>query len=795
MRNPLKKIQKKINLRLASKATQQHQQNQRSNKNSPSPKKSSREESCTSLSQDQDDDPLFGSHASNHSHNKQALIDSRRVNQQQLDHPNNEPKKFESFQKKKRGGRLSFGGGRKSIGSVTKQGPLCQDKAEAQRELSLSPGRHNKVNPTTARKEEQAQAIQEEEQILKTPTKTIPEETPTQAPASPDSPSSNLHIPVPPVFQTPTKNRSEVPAIGNQSQMEETTNVITKRTSITRRKTPPPTTKEAKKQPPAIVDPNVERISKAAAALDNTGNEAFERGEYDKAMAIYAKALKLKKRTLTNFEQDVEDSDLPPEVNAALVNDAQTNTQKSPDSASKRPAAADELWISVATSINNIGYLRQQSGQASAEETMQAYQNSLKIKRRVLGKDNLSVGKTLNNLGTVHYLKREYKQALKAYQEALQIMKASLGSYHLDVGTVHSNIGDVYWAQSGDARLADEKACPQENYQYSRDAALRHYRHSLEIRWEQLQDHHDPKVIRLLEKIAALEMGESFLALVQSNQKYRPTTLGESGDGSPKASDGDVNDEEEHKPPVEQEIQTLHAEVKQDVKTVDLMERKMAIDMVKDKLRLIREMKMLSTMDIYSMDFEELSLADDLTPRKSPLNKGSLSPVQRTEALSAVKTRLHEIRESRKNGTHFFPAQSQQTQASSKSELKEIDGSPTHYVSQKASNLFQRVNSQNQAPQEKKTPSPSNSGSGLDMLRNFSLKLPKDPSEEGPKPGAFSPRTSNTLNQGIGALRSLSLNTTNDENAVAPWLGMTNNKSTVAMSPETPLPTASAASF
>eukprot|EP00540_Astrosyne_radiata_P016252 CAMPEP_0116840308 /NCGR_PEP_ID=MMETSP0418-20121206/10273_1 /TAXON_ID=1158023 /ORGANISM="Astrosyne radiata, Strain 13vi08-1A" /LENGTH=37 /DNA_ID= /DNA_START= /DNA_END= /DNA_ORIENTATION= len=34
---------------------------------------------------------------------------------------------------------------------------------------------------------------------------------------------------------------------------------------------------------------------------------------------------------------------------------------------------------------------------------MAAYKNSLRIKKEILGKDDLSVGKTLNNIGSVYF--------------------------------------------------------------------------------------------------------------------------------------------------------------------------------------------------------------------------------------------------------------------------------------------------------------------------------------------------------------------------------------------------------
>jgi hypothetical protein len=59
---------------------------------------------------------------------------------------------------------------------------------------------------------------------------------------------------------------------------------------------------------------------------------------------------------------------------------------------------AQQLLASVATSINNIGYLRRRSG-GKTDEIMAAYQDSLQIKKEILGDTDLSVGKTSITLG------------------------------------------------------------------------------------------------------------------------------------------------------------------------------------------------------------------------------------------------------------------------------------------------------------------------------------------------------------------------------------------------------------
>ena len=629
MRNPLKKLQKKINVRLANKEAQ-HRPAQKF-KDSPGKSKSrqpdtksgyekSRGLSVTSITEE--DDPLFNNRSSRlrkasaeGKKSDQKQSPSHKSQQQQIEEqlggsmPCIETTMSTSPKKKKKGGRrISFGGMRK-VKEEQVSGPSLLSTANEEVEKSsaskvvTTPTRRSslpaKLSSESPKKESWTpprRSSTDERRSSVTPTKksdTTPTSSAPASPTSPESASSNSHIPAPPKiknktsssttshFESPTKSsrlklrdKAEVTAYVPTHNI--TTNDVTNclpeppiklsqppnnsnRSKVIKKPTKAELALLKRKkdtQRVALIDPALERIAKAAAALDHTGNQMFEKGDYDKAMAHYVRALKLKNRTLgsategedeeESYKEEVDNRNPRPvalektlskqvTTSMPLVPAQAMGKKLLPDRKEANPkaqtadTAADDLWISVATSINNIGYLRQQSGQASAEETMEAYKNSLQIKRRVLGKDNLSVGKTLNNLGTVHYLKREYEQALRAYREALEIMITTLGSHHLDVGTVHSNIGDVYWAQSGDSKSAEGQDCQEKFYQTSRNSALRHYRHSLEIRWEELKDHHDPKIIRLLEKIAALEMGETFLALVQSSHKHRqsPTATGD----------------------------------------------------------------------------------------------------------------------------------------------------------------------------------------------------------------------------------------------------------------------------
>jgi tetratricopeptide (TPR) repeat protein len=306
----------------------------------------------------------------------------------------------------------------------------------------------------------------------------------------------------------------------------------------------------------------------SAATLDNAANDLFAKGRYNQALASYTRALQLKKRSL-KFGVLVPESE---------------NAQK--------------LLASVATSINNIGYLRQRNGGGTSEEIMTAYQDSLQIKREILGRDDLSVGKTLNNIGSVYFGTRQYAKALVAYEEACNILTLHLGATHLDVATVHSNIGDVHLAQR---HLAEARA---------------QYAIALEIRWSQLPDG-NPKVVRLLEKIAAIDMADT-------PEKIEEIQL---------ADDEDFIVEEGEEPVIKQ-FQELRVAVQEDVTYVEGVKRHMALEMIRDKIQMIREMRELESGALYGDDAGE-ERAD------SPV---SLTASEREQALNEIKERVESMK-------------------------------------------------------------------------------------------------------------------------------------------------------
>eukprot|EP00523_Entomoneis_sp_CCMP467_P004784 CAMPEP_0168750376 /NCGR_PEP_ID=MMETSP0724-20121128/17236_1 /TAXON_ID=265536 /ORGANISM="Amphiprora sp., Strain CCMP467" /LENGTH=688 /DNA_ID=CAMNT_0008798387 /DNA_START=117 /DNA_END=2183 /DNA_ORIENTATION=+ len=274
-------------------------------------------------------------------------------------------------------------------------------------------------------------------------------------------------------------------------------------------------------------------LAKQAADMDHQANELSKKGKYEQAFMLYEKALELKRKMLQmeqKLQQQQDGCAMPATATQQLPMNNQTVVT---------PEQEDEMagmLASVATSINNMTYLRQRGGQATADETMAAYIKSLQIKREILGPDHLSVGKTLSNIGSVFYLKKEYVPALKAFENALEIMTNHMYRDDLELGTVLSNLADVHFAM----RHGDE--------------ALKYYKMAIDARIGPLGPTH-PKVMRLLNRAAMLEMAGM----------EQPT------DDASFSDDEEYMDEENRRrEKLNGDVQALRDEVDQDIREINL---------------------------------------------------------------------------------------------------------------------------------------------------------------------------------------------------------------------------------
>lgn len=94
------------------------------------------------------------------------------------------------------------------------------------------------------------------------------------------------------------------------------------------------------------------------------------------------------------------------------------------------------------------------------EQGLNYYNQALNLKIEALGKDDRSVGITLNNIGNVYYFLEDNLKAIDYYQKALRIKIQQLGDNHPRVADTYFNIGSIYARDSNYEKAIDffEKA-------------------------------------------------------------------------------------------------------------------------------------------------------------------------------------------------------------------------------------------------------------------------------------------------------------------------------------------------
>lgn len=383
------------------------------------------------------------------------------------------------------------------------------------------------------------------------------------------------------------------------------------------------------------------RILGAAKSLEIKGDSHYEKKEYEKAMSAYAHSLRLKKRTLAPSVANAIEvgSDFKCVMQEGQLQKLSGAEQSDLDGI-----------MHIATRLNNIGFIQQQRkklGQYSTEEEqnpaenapysdkesslikkniiaepkiaikkaviekdvserenlneddeedglneikkcpiLEAYTQSLQMKRLTMGNNHTSVATTLNNIGSVHFSNCRYDKALEAYDESLRVMKMRLGDEHPDVATIFNNIGDVHY-KVGNAH-----------------EAVTMYRKALTVRWS-IFGQDDAKVTRLLEKIAYILFesehrgeGGNRIGHDQEIAVFNGSFCSDCDD----EDDPNIGEDElqQRVTSFQKDLVSLREELRGDIVKMNAVGNELAHDIVKEKLTLLRDFKKLAKGQVVS---------------------------------------------------------------------------------------------------------------------------------------------------------------------------------------------------
>jgi len=152
---------------------------------------------------------------------------------------------------------------------------------------------------------------------------------------------------------------------------------------------------------------------------NNIASAQSKQKMYEEARSEYTKALQIKQGTLealhksnTNKKGEVDDSN--------LVSD-------------------------IASTFHNIGLLRMNCGEPKKAE--KAYKQSLSLRVKKFGLDDLGISSTLRALGDLYHHLKQYDDAFRSYKESLRIWKSHSGKSDLRTAEHYYNIGLVFYSK------------------------------------------------------------------------------------------------------------------------------------------------------------------------------------------------------------------------------------------------------------------------------------------------------------------------------------------------------------
>ena len=193
--------------------------------------------------------------------------------------------------------------------------------------------------------------------------------------------------------------------------------------------------------------------------LNRQGEEAFYRGDYHEAEALFGQALAKSggfepddpriAETLNNLGNLYFNLDLYPEAENAIKR-----------ALSIREKASGPDSLSVADSLNDLGMIYLTEGKVQEAKTQ--IQRALAIREKTLKPDEEDIASSLQALGSVYHREGKLKDSMAALKRALFIRKKALGSEHLDVATTYNSLAVQH-------QMAGEHGEAKQCYEHARE--------------------------------------------------------------------------------------------------------------------------------------------------------------------------------------------------------------------------------------------------------------------------------------------------------------------------------------
>ena len=179
-----------------------------------------------------------------------------------------------------------------------------------------------------------------------------------------------------------------------------------------------------------------------AFLLNNLAELYQKMGEYDKALPLHEKALKIREKLLGESHPNTADS----YNNLANIYQYMGEYDKAFPLHKKalriREEILGESHPDTASSYNNLANVYQDMGEY--DKALPLHEKALKIREKLLGKSHPDTANSYHNLANVYQNMGEYEKALSLHEKSLRIREEVLGESHSDTTSSFNNLAIVY---------------------------------------------------------------------------------------------------------------------------------------------------------------------------------------------------------------------------------------------------------------------------------------------------------------------------------------------------------------
>ena len=178
------------------------------------------------------------------------------------------------------------------------------------------------------------------------------------------------------------------------------------------------------------------------AILNNIGQAWKQKGEYDKALSYYEKALAIGKKLYGDKHPDIATR----YNNMGLAYDSKGEYDKA-ISYYEKALTIDKKFNGeehpkIATYYNNIGLAYDSKGEY--DKAISYYEKALAIDKKFNGEEHPDIAIDYSNMGGAYDSKGEYDKAISYYEKALAIGKKLYGDEHPNIARDYNNMGSAY---------------------------------------------------------------------------------------------------------------------------------------------------------------------------------------------------------------------------------------------------------------------------------------------------------------------------------------------------------------